>query len=154
MSSVSPVPFYNNGQLVDKVKQWHACSQGLHVHCSKLIKRWMMLLCRDVDCVWPPDGLKKYSFARLELRRDARTLGDSDFFLTGLPGSYCAPHPSISDTSMWDKSIMCLCNNCDNVWTIVSGEKDTHVVLRTICTMSTHPRPSHWQNIKATNHSM
>lgn len=28
-----------------------------------------------------------------------------------LPGSYRDPHPSISATSMWDKSIMCLCSN-------------------------------------------
>lgn len=32
-----------------------------------------------------------------------------------LPGSYRDPHPSISDTSMWDKSIMCLCSNCKGV---------------------------------------
>lgn len=36
---------------------------------------------------------------------------------------YNAPHPSISDTSMWDKSIMCLCSNCDNnVWATVDGD--------------------------------
>lgn len=76
-------------------------------------------------CVTPPDGLKKYSFARLELWTWCSHIGRKWLLLTGLPGAYCAPHPSISDTSMWDKSIMCLCNNCDNVWTIVSREKDT-----------------------------
>lgn len=49
-------------------------------------KRWMMLLCRVVDCV-TPKGLKKNSYARLELCTWGSHAGTKWLLLTGLPGS-------------------------------------------------------------------
>lgn len=43
-----------------------------------------------------------------ELRKRFATIGWSD---KDFQASTRDPHPSMSDTSMWDKSIMCLCNN-------------------------------------------
>lgn len=75
----------------------------------------MMLLCRDADCVWP-----------VMSSRNDPTPGESPCMggwekvtscnkASPFSWLFCAPHPSISDTSMCDKSIMCLCGNCDDI---------------------------------------
>lgn len=60
-----------------------------------------------------------------------------------LPGSHCAPHPSISDTSMWDKSIMCLCDNCDMFGCLRANWR---------MTVSKYAKASNGQHVNATKH--
>ncbi len=118
-----------------------ACSQP-RSSCSlfQVDERWMMLLW-DVDRVWPQ---RAEEILLCQVGAVHERLPRWEKVTSGYrtPWLYCDPHPSISDTSMWDKSIMCLCSNCDNnVWTAVSGGnilKNTYVVLRTICTAEHH----------------
>lgn len=63
----------------------------------RCLSSWWM---REPKRLGGDDGAAEEMFRRDQVKRQR------------LPGSYRDPHPSISDTSMWDKSIMCLCSNC------------------------------------------
>lgn len=72
---------------------------------SLTVRKWQLRclsswLTREPKLLGGADGGAEEMFRRDRARRQRR------------PGSYRDPHPSISDTSMWDKSIMCLCSNC------------------------------------------
>lgn len=97
-----------------KSKHMHACS--LYCLCSfvrtrrrptlNLVQRWWMT----------PKSWKRFSYPLVELcTRDVpREEKVTSYWI-------CS---SISDTSMWDKSIMCLCSNHNDLWvTFISSSK-------------------------------
>lgn len=91
--SVSPVTVCI---VVDKVKHKHLLSTLFQVDGR-------MLLCTAViDLLKGRGNIPSVGW---RCAREAATSEESDVLQRDLP------HPSISDTSMWDKSIMCLCGN-------------------------------------------
>lgn len=133
------MPLYNNGQSVDKVKHGRARSLCLCVHCSKLIGDWwwMMLLCRR--WLWAtPEGLKKYSYAKLELRTRSSHVRRKWLLVTGLPGSIVLLiHQSATHQCGTNQSCACVVIVIRMFEPVSQGAEilmNTYIVICTICT--------------------